>query len=48
MSEPTENNDKNVCDEVGHDYIYERAERRHYCKHCGQNPPLDWYDIFSD
>lgn len=31
-----------------HDYVYDPHNRRHYCKYCDQDPPLDWYDIFSD
>ena len=42
--EPT----NNCCDDVGHDYIYDRANRLHYCRRCDQEPPFDWYDIFSD
>jgi hypothetical protein len=30
--------------EDGHEYVYSRDERTHYCTHCGQNPPSDWYD----
>ena len=36
------------CDVDPHDYVYDPHERRHYCKKCDQDPPLDWYDIFSD
>lgn len=31
------------CDD--HNYEYVRDERRHMCKNCGQEPPLDWYDV---
>ena len=27
-----------------HEYIYKRGFG-HYCTHCGQEPPLDWYDV---
>lgn len=27
-----------------HDYEYVQGERRHCCKHCGQDRPKDWYD----
>ena len=37
-----------ICIEQGHDYIYDRPNRLHYCRRCDQEPPLDWYDIFSD
>ena len=30
--------------EDGHEYVYSRPERTHYCDHCGQHPPADWYD----
>lgn len=26
-----------------HDYVYEREFRGHYCKHCGQEAPYDWF-----
>lgn len=26
-----------------HDYEYDQGERRHSCKYCGQEPPMDWY-----
>ena len=29
------------CDD--HDYIYDRGDRKHYCKNCGAEPPYDWY-----
>jgi NMD protein affecting ribosome stability and mRNA decay len=35
-----------VCEDCceDHEYIYSRGDRTHYCSHCGQNPPPDWYD----
>lgn len=35
-----------VCPEhcEDHEYVYIAGERRHACNHCGQEPPLDWYD----
>lgn len=27
-----------------HEYVYERGDRTHYCKNCGQQPPDDYYD----
>lgn len=35
-----------VCPEhcEDHEYIYDRDERRHYCTHCGQDQPADYYD----
>lgn len=32
----------NCCED--HDYRYERELRGHYCFHCGQEAPEDWYD----
>jgi hypothetical protein len=34
-----------ICDAEGHDYVYDTHYRRHYCKNCDQNPPLDWLDM---
>lgn len=27
-----------------HEYEYIPGERRHVCKHCGQDRPPDWFD----
>lgn len=37
--------DRAVCPEhcEDHEYEYERGERGHFCKHCNQEPPWDWY-----
>jgi len=34
-----------VCPEhcPDHEYEYERGDRKHYCKTCGQEPPPDFY-----
>lgn len=34
------------CDD--HDYEYDRFDRRHYCAHCGAEPPDDWYYCDDD
>jgi hypothetical protein len=36
-----------VCPEhcPDHEYEYERGERRHMCKTCGAEPPMDWFDV---
>jgi hypothetical protein len=31
-----------------HEYEYDRGDRAHYCEHCGQEPPADWYDGLYD
>lgn len=31
-----------------HEYEYDRGDRAHYCEHCGQEPPDDWYDGLYD
>lgn len=35
-----------VCPEhcEDHDYAYERNLRGHYCQHCGEEAPIDWFD----
>lgn len=33
------------CQETsGHDYVYVREMRGHFCEHCGQQAPPDWYE----
>ena len=32
----------NCCDD--HEYEYVRGERGHFCKHCGEGRPPDWFD----
>lgn len=34
----------NCCED--HEYEYESYDRAHYCQHCGQEPPPDYY--YSD
>lgn len=31
-----------------HEFEYVRGERRHECKHCGAEPPDDWYYCDDD
>lgn len=26
-----------------HVYTYDPGDRKHYCDHCGQEPPYDWH-----
>lgn len=36
----------NCCED--HEYEYEPGERTHWCRHCGQEPPADWYYCEDD
>jgi hypothetical protein len=36
------------CETDGHDYEYEPGERAHFCRHCGAQPPPDWYAMEDD
>jgi hypothetical protein len=37
-----------VCDQIGHDYVYDPHYRQHLCKNCHQKPPLEWFDTFYE
>lgn len=38
--------DRAVCPDhcEDHEYIYDSWDRKHYCNHCGAEPPFDWWD----
>lgn len=37
-----------VCPDHCEDHDYERDSGELYCKHCGANPPDDWYNYDDD